>query len=116
MNTNLSIQPYNSNFKANLSPKFLDAADGYFKNAKQAGKYKQFCSAVRRFIEIPNTDNITIEYKKMYKDGNLSHALCANDGTKEVVLTAKDQFRKMLEKFSYMNEHEFKTKMGILKK
>jgi len=118
MQQNLSINPVNTSFRANLDGRFLDAADGYYKQLKSPVKYKQFCSAVRRFAEIPNTDNITITYKKIFKDGKPSHALYAIEEGKEspVVLTVKDHFRKLLEKFSYMNEYEFKTKMGIIKK
>ena len=119
MNTNMSISNSNMNFKAHLSDKFLDAADGYYRHSKQAGEYKQFCSAIRRFGEIPNTDNITLLYKKIRDSKqNVFHMLIAQDketGT-ETLLITKDLFRKLLKKFSYMNEYEFKTKMGLIKK
>lgn len=111
---NNTINPQIS-FKANIDGKFLDAADGFLKNQPRS-QYKQFCSAVRRFSEIPNSDNLTIRYKKEYKNGYLSHALYAEEvGKPSILLTVKDQFRKLIQKFSYMNEYEFKVKTGLIK-
>lgn len=118
MQSNLSIRSHQPVFKANISSKFLDAADAYFKTNKTRGQYKQFCCAVRRFSEIPNSDHITISYKKATKNDELFHELRAYiSGQKDpVVLTSKNQFRKLLEKFSYMNEYEFKIKTGLINK
>ena len=112
MNINQTQQPA---FKANIDGRFLDAANGYLKNKPQ-GQYKQFCSAVRRFVEVPNSDHITISYKKGFENGAPTHALYANqEGKDPILLTKKDQFRKLIQKFSFMNEFEFKTKTGLLK-
>ena len=112
MNVSKTQQPA---FKANIDRKFLDAADGYLKN-KPKGRYKQFCSAVRRFVEIPNSDHITISYKKSFERGVETHALYAEPkGNEPILLTKKDLFRKLVQKFSFMNEFEFKTKTGLLK-
>lgn len=113
MNSNLTVRPYQPVFKANFSDKFLNAADKYYSNTGNAKKYKQFCSAVRRFAELPNSDDVTIDYKSVINEGKREHILFASKlGESPVVLTAKDQFRKVLEKFSYMSEFEFNTKMA----
>lgn len=103
-------------FRANVDSKFLDAADGYLQ--KQSPKqYKQFCSAVRRFVEIPNSNHLTIEYKKEFINNTVSHSLYATEaGKTPILLTVKDQFRKLIQKFSFMNEYEFKIKTGLIKK
>lgn len=113
MNNTINTQ---ISFRANIDSKFLDAADGFLKKQPQK-QYQQFQSAVRRFIEIPNSDNLTITYKKGFENGLPVHSLYANEAGKEpILLTAKDQFRKLIQKFSYMNEYEFKIKTGLIKK
>lgn len=113
MNNTINTQ---ISFKAGFDPKFLDAADGFLKRQPEK-QYKQFQSAVRRFVEIPNSDHLTITYKKGFENGTPIHILYANEAGKEpILLTAKDQFRKLVQKFSYMNEYEFKIKTGLIKK
>lgn len=112
-----NIKNNHQSFSANYDRHFLDAADAFYKKNNVPAKYKQFCCAVRRFTEVPNSDNITISYKKELKDGKQIHSLYAKEADKEpVLLTQKDLFRKLLEKFSYMKEYEFKLKTGLLNK
>lgn len=118
MQYNTIITPARStiSFKANFDEKFLNAADAYYKKLNSPVKYKQFCSAVKRFVEVPNSDNITIHYNRGYANGKPAHMLYASKNGDDILLTAKDQFRKLLDKFSYMNEYEFKIKTGLIKK
>ena len=103
-------------FRANIDGKFLNAADALLRN-QPPKLYKQFNSAVRRFIELPKSDHITISYKKEFRNGQPMHILYADGaGKKPVVLAAKDQFRKLIQKFAFMNEYEFKIKTGLIKK
>ena len=113
MKNSINIQP---SFKASIDSKFLNAADTFLqKQSKQ--QYKQFNSAVRRFIEIPNSDHLTITYKKGFENGLPVHSLYATEaGNEPILLTVKDQFRKLIQKFSYMNEYEFKIKTGLIQK
>ena len=112
MNIGKTQQPA---FKANIDGRFLDAANCYLKNKPEV-QYKQFRSAVRRFVEVPNSDHITISYKKSFERGVETHALYAEqEGNEPILLTKKDLFRKLVQKFSFMNEFEFKTKTGLLK-
>lgn len=114
MNSKISFQQ--PSFRANIDTKFLDAADGYLKK-RPAKEYKQFCSAVRRFHEVPNSEHLTIGYKKGFENGKEMHSLLAmENGKNPIILTAKDQFRKLIQKFLYMNEYEFKIKTGLIKK
>lgn len=113
MNNTINAQ---TSFKANIDSKFLNAADAFLQK-QPAKNYKQFNSAVRRFIEIPNSDHLTITYKKGLENGLPVHSLYANEAGKEsILLTAIDQFRKLIQKFSYMNEYEFKVKTDLIKK
>ena len=113
MNNTISHQP---SFKANIDGKFLDAANAYLKKRPER-EYKQFCSAVRRFHEVPNSDHLTIAYKRGFENGKEMHSLVAMENEKEpIMLSAKDQFRKLIQKFLYMNEYEFKIKTGLIKK
>ena len=103
-------------FKASFDAHFLDAANAYYTKLKSPAKNKQFNSAIRRFVEVPNSDEIKISYKRGFKDGKPAHVLYATKEGNDIVLIVKDQFRKLLEKFSYMNEYEFKIKTGLIKK
>ncbi len=118
MQYNTTITPVKSGiaFGANIDDKFLNAADAYYKKLNSPAKYKQFCSAVRRFVEVPESDSITIRYQRGVANGKPSYMLYASGNGQDILLTAKDQFRKLLEKFSYMNEYEFKSKTALLKK
>lgn len=113
MNNSINSQ---TSFKASIDSTFLNAADAFLQ--KQSSKnYKQFNSAVRRFVEIPNSDHLTISYQKGFKEGKPTHSLFATEeGKKPILLTEKDMFRKLIQKFSYMNEYEFKVKTGLIKK
>ena len=59
---------------------------------------------------MPDTQGITISYERINEEGKMKHALIAQKGDKKVVLSTKDQFRKIVEKFSHINEYEFKIK------
>lgn len=112
MNNTINCQ---TTFRANIDAKFLNAADAFLQK-QPAKQYKQFNSAVRRFVEIPNSDHLTISYKRGFKDGKANYSLLATEEGKEpVLLTEKDMFRKLIQKFSYMNEYEFKIKTGLIK-
>ena len=113
------IQGNHLSFRAKISDNFLSAAENYFFENQRIpeAKYKQFCSAVRRFEELPDTDHITIDYKKSIKGDKAQHSIVGiTDTAEKINLTTKDRFRKAIEKFSYMNEYEFLLKMGLIKK
>jgi hypothetical protein len=55
-------------------------------------------------------EDITISYERTRENGELKHSLVAQKGDKKVVLSTKDQFRKIVEKFSNMSEYEFRKK------
>ena len=115
---NLTVNTNATSFRAHIDSKFLYAANAFYRENRSPAKYSQFRSAIRRFREIANSDSLTISYKKGFKDGKPSHLLYAKEEGKQqdILLAQKDQFRKLLEKFSYMNEYEFKIKTGLIKK
>ena len=97
-------------FRAEVSQRFSVPAK---RHLEQNGNYRQqiqFEDNVEMFEKMPNTQGITISYEKVPKDGKIQHALIAQKGDKKVTLSIKDQFRKIVEKFSHMNEYEFKIK------
>ena len=103
-------------FQANFDSKFLKASNAFLRNRSNR-EISQFDSAVRRFEELPNSDHLTISYKKKFVEGKPMHMLFAGENNEnQVVLAAKDQFRKLIQKFSYMNEYEFQVKTGIISK
>ena len=114
MQSNLSVQPYRPAFKANVSESLIGAAESYYQKNYSPRGYNLFYEAVKRFNKLPNTDSITIGMKKIYSNGKKQFALYAKeeDTGRQVVLSQKDQFRKLLEKFTHINEYEFNLKMG----
>lgn len=109
-----SIQNNNQpNFQARVSQKFVKAADNYFKKYGDLQKKANFDNKVDEFIDF-GTDKMVVQYKKLVKDNKTSHKLYVRDydseGQKAFLLTEKDNFRKVLEKFSHINDFEFNKK------
>lgn len=106
----MNIAPLNNlSFEATISKRFLTPAKKYLEEASYREQVN-FEDSVDFFEKMPNTEGITISYEKTRKDGKLKHSLIAQKGDKKVVLSTKDQFRKIVEKFSHMSEFEFKSK------
>lgn len=118
MQVNFSVKTTQPAFKAKIEDNLLDAAYEHFCNHSSSKNYGQYCSALKRFSELPDTENVSIGYKKVFKNGKPSHMLYGFHETdfRAVVLTKKDFFRQLIDKFSYMTEAEFLTKMSLLKK
>ncbi len=105
-----------STFKATIGPKFLEASESYF--LKNGRKAELFQTAMDRMQKMANTDNFVIEYENGIKNGVPFCSLYAVDAAKNVKyrLTTKDCFRKLIDKFAYMNNYEFGLKTGLIKK
>jgi len=99
----------NTSFKANISSRFLAPAKRQLENATYTQQIN-FEDNLNMFKAMPNTQGITISYERIREDGELKHALIAQKGDKKVILSQKDQFRKLVEKFSRMTEYEFRQK------
>ena len=83
------------------------------RHLEQNGNYRQqtlFEENVDMFENMPNSQGITISYERASENGEIKHALIAQKGDKKVTLSTKDQFRKIVEKFSRMSEYEFRAK------
>ena len=99
----------NLSFSAKISPRFLTPAKRYLEDANYRQQIK-FEDNLDMFSKMPYTEDIIISYERTRENGELKHALVAQKGDKKVVLSTKDQFRKLVEKFSNMSEYEFRTK------
>lgn len=112
MQSNLSVNSLS--FGANVSRKFQDAAYYYYtRTSRTPNKLQDFAAKVNDFADF-GYNNMTISYKKKSVDGKLQHILYASEPGYEdeaVILTKKDMFRKVLEKFMHINKHEFETKI-----
>lgn len=116
MQSNLTVNSYRPAFQANVSPDFIKAADNFYKKGNQSYKFENFMEKVRAFEKSYGYNDVNIVYDKVIMNGKTTHVLYAiKDGMKPgeyVVLTAKDCFRKVLEKFFHINEYEFTMKMS----
>jgi hypothetical protein len=114
MQSNLSVNGAQPNFRANVSRSFQDAAYYYYtRTAKTPECLQKFVKKVNEFQEFGHR-NLTVSYKKEYKDGKLNYVLFASDpgyDSEAVVLTRKDVFRKIIDKFLHMNQYEFNMKV-----
>lgn len=99
----------NLSFRAEVSQRFLAPAKRHLENATYR-QQSMFEDNVAMFENMPNTEGIIISYERVRENGEMKHALVAQKGDKKVTLSVKDQFRKIVEKFSRMNEYEFQTK------
>ena len=120
MRTSFNIENNNVAFSASLARNFQKAADNYlYRNINTPiRKLDQFIAARKRFENLRNTENITIDFRRITDGTKKSYELFAknSDTNEEVILSKKDTFRKIIDKFSFMNDYEFKVKMGLLPK
>lgn len=113
----LPISNVNTNFKANVSSDFRAAAENLLLHPKNTGmasakKHESFMNAIKRFGKFGNPETL-ITLKKEFKDGKKMFSLYAEEPNKNpVLLTTKDSFRKVVEKFTHINEYEFNIKVN----
>ena len=111
----LPVNSVNTSFKANVSGDFRAAAENLLLHPKDKGmaslkKHDSFMHAIKRFGKFGNPETL-ITLKKEFKDGKRMFSLYAEEAGKEpVLLTTKDNFRKVVEKFTHINEYEYNLK------
>ena len=106
----------NTTFGIKISKELINGANNvYWATEYNQGKFNRFYRKAKFMQENFGFDNYTIFPKTTYINGKKSCNLYAvKDGdTVEngVLLTAKDNFRKVLDKFIHINEFELKTKI-----
>lgn len=110
------VNNVNNNFKANVSNDFRAAAENLLLHPKNTGmasakKHESFMNAIKRFGKFGNPETL-ITLKKESKDGKKIFSLYAEEpGKTPVLLTTKDNFRKIIEKFTHINEYEYNIKV-----
>lgn len=113
MNSNLSVTSYKPSFGIKVNKNFIDAAHNYYNDVEyRPWRTKPFDKRVKEVIDTLGYEDFELIYKKERKDGTLMHCLYAvKEGMDDVLITAKDQFRKLLDKFRYINKHELYVKI-----
>jgi hypothetical protein len=116
MQSNLSVTPYRPAFQANVHKDFINAACIHYNKQHAPQKFERFMQKVRAFEKNYGTNDVTVVYDKVNLNGKTQHVLYAvKDGMKPgeyIVLSVKDQFRKLVEKFMHINEYEYTMKMA----
>ena len=115
MQTNLSISQSQTNFKAQVSNGFIKHTKKFYTGiGNNKAKLKQFEQKVEAFKDY-GYDDYFIKYVQKDFNGERRHMLIAvrngMDDSMGTVLTTKDKFRKVVEKFLHINEWEFTKKM-----
>ena len=115
MQSNLNVTPYRPAFQANVHKDFINAACIHYNKQHAPQKFEKFMQKVQAFKRY-GTNDVNIIYDKVTLNGKTQHVLYAvKDGMKQgeyVVLSTKDQFRKLVEKFMHINEYEYTMKMA----
>jgi hypothetical protein len=113
MQSNLSVNNYKPAFGIKVNEKFIKAAHNYYNGVEyRPEKVKLFDKRVQEAIDTLGYDEFELVYKNSSKNGNPQHILYATkEGMQPVLITKKDQFRKVIEKFRHLNKHELYTKI-----
>jgi hypothetical protein len=115
MQTSISVKNIQPNFRAKVAKSFIEDAHKLFKD-KHTRKPMNV-SFDEKVVEFENFgyDEYSIKYLKKDIDGKRYHKLIAvrsgMDDSEGTILTIKDQFRKVVEKFTHINKYEFTKKM-----
>ncbi len=104
-----SINNSQPNFQARVSSDFTTSAKKLYQSIGRERRFDAFEEQLGRFNNF-GTDDMEVVYKKVFKDDKRQFALVARKDGKEVTLSVKDQFRKLVEKFMHINEYEFNVK------
>jgi hypothetical protein len=113
MNSNLSVTSYKPSFGIKVNKKFIDAAHNYYNDVEyRPWRTKPFDKRVKEVIDTLGYEDFELTYVKEHKNGVISHCLYAIKDTMDpVLISSKDQFRKLLDKFRYINKHELYVKI-----
>lgn len=96
-------------FKAYITNDFYVASRNHFNKICKPEKFDAFEKHMEKIEKMGITD-MRISHKKIFKDGKPQYVLLVTKDGKQAVLTVKDQFRKIVEKFMHINEYEFNMK------
>lgn len=115
MQTSLSINKVQPDFQAQVSKHFVKDAqklmESKIRNKNIAANFEK---KVTDFADY-GYDEYYIKYIKKDIDGKRFHQLIAvrpgMDDSDGAVLTSKDKFRKVIEKFTHITKYEFTKKM-----
>ncbi len=113
MNSNLSVTSYKPSFGIKVNKRFIDAVHNYYNDVEYRPRgIKPFDDKVKEVIGKFGYDEFEFIYKKEHKGGALTHCLYAvKEGMDDVLITKKDQLRKVIDKFKYLTKHELYTKI-----
>ena len=102
----------NVNFRAKVSSEFQQAAKRYYDKQNRPEQYElDFQSKVDEYKLFGN-QNMSVEYRTLTQHGQKMHALYITEpGQEPVLLSKKDMFRKLVDKFMNVNEYEFNIKV-----
>lgn len=102
---------YQTNFKANVSKNFISATKNYL--YKNPAKFEAFDKKINAY-KYYGTDDINVFHERIMLSEKPHYVLyAAKKGMKPeeyVVLTVKDAFRKIVDKFMHINKYEFNLK------
>jgi len=115
MQSTLSVNNIQPSFHAQVSKNFIKNAINTIDSQMRNKSLKiNFDKKVKEFADF-GYDDFFVKYVKENIDGVRYHKLIAvkpgMDDSQGTVLTKKDKFRKVIEKFTHINKYEFTKKM-----
>lgn len=106
----------NLSFKAQVSQNFKTAAKNYYsKVAKDRYQRRDMLDNLEAKVDefkLFGDNDMVVTYKTTKEDGKKMHALyIEQEGYEPILLSKKDQFRKLASKFMHVSDYEFAKKI-----
>ncbi len=113
MQSNLTVTGYNPAFGIKTNKDFIKAVHNYYSGVEyRPWRAKIFDKRVIEADEKLGYDDFELVYKMgRFNSGNTHSLYAVKEGMEPVLIAQKDQLRKLIEKFRYLNKHELYTKI-----
>ena len=112
MQTNLYLYQNKPSFGANVSKNFVKAAHNYYNGVEyRPYRSKVFDEKVKQVVKCFGYNEFTLKCHRTKTKGKTVYNLVADNGLYEVPIAAKDQFRKVIEKFMRLTRDELYIKI-----
>jgi hypothetical protein len=117
MQSNLSINSNSPSFGLKVNKEFIKAAHNYYNGVEyRPGRVNVFDANVRKVEQNYGYDEFEMYHEKRTEGGKeFFRLLVKRDGMKPVLISEKDQFRKIIEKFRRFTKGELYAKIKAAK-
>lgn len=113
MQTNLAVKNHNTSFGIKTDKNLIKAVHNYYNGVEhRPWRAENFNKLVIDMEKKLGYDDFELIYKRgIFKNGNKHIIYATKEGMNPVVITQKDEIRKVIEKLNHLNKHELYTKI-----